>query len=260
MPPPILPKNAPDEQEDDEDEDEDETNGIRDTGDVKLALCPARGYPTTLTHLSFHLDLPDLKDHIRRFIFDQENPDSDVFGMDIDINDCPEIDPMLRIKVFHSAISTYHAPSDLSGIGGMHRERIRATPSWLKEGPRYDCVFINKDMKTDGFQGLIAAQVALFFSFSHLSKIYPGAYVRWFSSDEAVCPATGMWTVQPELSGGCRVTSVIHLDAILQSAHLIPVDGSQPIPRNLTISNSIHAFRSYYINKYSDHHAHEVAY
>ncbi|KAF9545344.1 hypothetical protein CPC08DRAFT_823925 [Agrocybe pediades] len=247
---------------DGEGDDEDEMEGIRDTGDVKLAVCPARGYPSALQLLAQHISLSDLHDQIRRFLFDQTNPDSEVFGMDAELDECPEIDPMLHIKVFHSAISTYHAPSDLSGIGGMHSERIRATPSWQKQGPRYDCIFVNKDTEVDGFKGLLTAQVALLFSFSYLDKTYPCAYVRWFSSDDNVCPSTGMWTVRPELSHetGQRVTSVIHLGSVLRSAHLIPVYGTRPIPRNLTLSDSLYAFKSYYINKYSDYHAHEIAF
>ncbi|KAF9230383.1 hypothetical protein BU15DRAFT_57302, partial [Melanogaster broomeanus] len=35
-----------------------------------------------------------------------------------------------RIKIFHSATSTFVLPSDPSGIGSMQREYIRAMPSW----------------------------------------------------------------------------------------------------------------------------------
>ena len=34
-----------------------------------------------------------------------------------------------RVSVYLLAISTFHTPSDISGISGMRRERIRATPS-----------------------------------------------------------------------------------------------------------------------------------
>ena len=69
----------------------------------------------------------------------------------------PKIPGTLRIDVYHSAVSTYHAPSDLSGIGGMHHERIRSTPSW-KGGPGwYDCIYIDMDPDADGFQGLHVA-------------------------------------------------------------------------------------------------------
>ena len=44
----------------------------------------ASGYPKNIHALSQHI--PDLQIHIRRFLYDQLNPDSEVFGMDIDLN------------------------------------------------------------------------------------------------------------------------------------------------------------------------------
>jgi hypothetical protein len=81
------------------------------------------------TALSEYLQLPHLIEHIQQFLYNQQNPDSDVFGMDVDLDICPkpEVPPMLHIKIFHSAMALYHALSDLCGIGRMH---IRSTPSW----------------------------------------------------------------------------------------------------------------------------------
>ncbi|KAH9962468.1 hypothetical protein BJV74DRAFT_749914, partial [Russula compacta] len=56
-----------------------------------------------------------------------------------------------QVKVFHSALATYHTPSDLSGIGGMHCKWIRAVPSWQNGAGRYDCVFIDCEPELDGF-------------------------------------------------------------------------------------------------------------
>lgn len=204
--------------------------------------------------------MPNLHEDIQRFLFDQQNPDSNVFGMDVGLDQCPQINPMLRVKVYHSAISTYHAPSDLSGIGGMHRERIRATPSWQRQGPRHDCIFVEKDPDLDGFEGLHAAQVALFFSFSYNTQTYPCAYVRWFKT-YARDEQTGMWMIEPDIdTEGQRITSVIHIDSVLRSAHLIGVYGSRYIPHILTPSDSLYAFRMYYVNKFADHHSNEIAF
>ena len=84
----------------------------------------ACGYPKTLGALSQHLNLPQLKEHIRCFLYDQENPNSDVFGMDVELDACPHISSTLHVDIYHSAAALYHAPSDLSGIGGMHCEYI----------------------------------------------------------------------------------------------------------------------------------------
>ncbi|KAG2121642.1 hypothetical protein BD769DRAFT_1361146, partial [Suillus cothurnatus] len=55
-----------------------------------------------------------------------------------------------KISVFNSASSRFYAPSDLSGIGGMRVEHIRACPSWRNEHSRNDCVFINMDSSLPG--------------------------------------------------------------------------------------------------------------
>lgn len=169
---------------------------------------------------------------------------------------------MLRIKVFHSAVSTYFAPSDLSRIGGMHRERIHATPMW-KNGPGcYDGVFIDKDPDKIGFRGLHVAQVMLFSSFNYQGRDYPCALVHWFTTyGDSPCEDTGLWRVKPDKDGrGRRIASVIHIYTILRSAHLIGVAGSQYIPTSLTHSDSLRAFRLFYVSKYADHHTHEIAF
>lgn len=184
--------------------------------------------------------------------------------MDVSLNLCPLLHEALRIHVFHSAISTYYAPSDLSGIGGMHRERIRATPSWKKGPGRYDCVFVETGGDDDlvGFRGLHVARVLLFFSFDFDGKPYPCALVQWFTTyGESPCVDTGLWQVQPDVDArGRRVTSVIHIDSILRGAHLIGVFGTQALPRTFSYTDTLHSFRLFYVNKYADHHSHEIAF
>jgi hypothetical protein len=36
--------------------------------------------------------------------------------------------------------------------------------------------------------------------------------------------------------------------------------GNAQIPRNFTCHNSLDAFASFFVNKYIDHHAHEIAF
>lgn len=50
--------------------------------------------------------------------------------MVVDLNLCPEISLTLCVQVYHLASTIYHALSDLSGVGGMRHEYIRATPNW----------------------------------------------------------------------------------------------------------------------------------
>lgn len=213
--------------------------------------------------LSRHLYFPKLVEHIRRFLYDQENPDSEIYGMDVDLDACPRVHDTMRIRVYHSASTLYHAPSDLSGIGGMHREYIRSTPSWKGGPPRHDCAYVEKDAEQMGFCGLGVAQVRLFFSFYHNEKKYACALVRWFEAfGDTPCPETGLWRVRPDMgtSNNRRIHSVIHIDSILRAAHLIGISGSSLTPYNLSPSHSLQAFKSYYVNKYADHHAHEIAF
>ncbi|KAI9432824.1 hypothetical protein H4582DRAFT_2061412 [Lactarius indigo] len=236
--------------------------GITSMGDVRLSRNPARGYPKTIDRLSAYVNQPQLLEYIRRFLYDQFHPEAEVCGMDVPLHLCPCVSNTLRIKVFHSAVCTYHAPSDLSGIGGMHREFIRATPSWKKGPGRYDCIYVERDSKLDGFLGLSVARVNLLFSFSFQNTVYPCAFVQWFSTyGNSPCEDTGLWRVKPEFdSRGRRMCSVIHVDMILRLAHLIGAAGAQKLPRTFTHHNSLYAFQLFYVNKYADHHAHEIAF
>jgi hypothetical protein len=54
--------------------------------------------------------------------------------------------------------------------------------------------------------------------------------------------------------------SIIHLDSILRGAHLVGIASKKLIPNHLTLHNSLDAFQAYYVNKYIDHHAHELAF
>jgi hypothetical protein len=70
-----------------------------------------------------------------------------------------------------------------------------------------------------------------------------------------------MWMVEPDLDyRGQRVTAIVHLDTAVHGTHLIPIYGSAFIPDNLHFSETLCAFCAYYINKYTDHHMHEIAF
>lgn len=59
---------------------------------------------------------------------------------------------------------------------------------------------------------------------------------------------------------GQRVTSIVHIDTAVRGAHLIPVYGPALISRDIHFSESLRGFHTYYINKYADHHMHEIAF
>ncbi len=146
----------------------------------------------------------------------------------------------------------------------MHRERIHAVPSWRSEGPQNDCVFLDGDPMLPGFRGLHAARVLLLFSFKFQRVRYPCALVSWFQPvDNKPDEDTGMWVVAPVLdsqSSTRRRMSMVHLDTVLQNAHLIGKAGQEFIPRGLEHYESLDAFKAFYVNKYADHHAHTIAF
>jgi hypothetical protein len=99
---------------------------------------------------------------LRHSLYDQLYPNSSIPSSELSIHAYPEFRG--RVHVFYNATATFRAPSDLSGIGGMRREYIRATPSWRNGHPRYDTVFINSDSSEDGMGGLEVARVLSFHS------------------------------------------------------------------------------------------------
>ncbi|KAI0369422.1 hypothetical protein BV20DRAFT_946175 [Pilatotrama ljubarskyi] len=145
----------------------------------------------------------------------------------------------------------------------MKKERIRSCSSWRGGPARWDCAFVVDDEDMPGFRGLAVVRIHLFFSFKTASgHEYPCALVSWFvRSSDAPCEETGMWIVEPQLDDhGRPVMSVIHLDCMLPAAHLIGVAGTHTIPRTLRHTDSLDAFNAFYVNKYADHHAHEIAF
>lgn len=167
-----------------------------------------------------------------------------------------------KIAVYPSAVAMFYAPCDISGIGGMRRERIRAVPSWRKGPARYDCVFVNTDPDADGMLGLDTARVRMFFSFQAGGRTYPCALVQWYSRvSEQPDEETGMWIVEPDVyHDGSPVRAIIHLDSVVRAAHLIGTYGESFIPKQITYENSLDSFHTYYVNKFADHHAFAIAY
>lgn len=162
------------------------------------------------------------------------------------------------ISVFASAVASYYAPSDPSGIRAMRREHIRATPSWRQGSARYDCAFVNSE---PGLDGLSVVRILLFFSFSFDEKTYACALVHWFSRIAEECDEdTGMWMVRPKVyDNGSPCISVVPLDRIFRAAHLLPIYGDDPID-SISPHDSLDVFPAFYVNKYIDHHAFQIAF
>lgn len=68
-----------------------------------------------------------------------------------------------------------------------------------------------------------------------------------------------MWAVKPDiLDDGMTQTGVIHLDSVVQIAHLLPIYGEEQAPRGLKYTDSLDFFSEFYVYKFADHHAFEI--
>lgn len=167
--------------------------------------------------------------------------------------------PFHSVSVFHSAVATFFVPSDPSGSHGMQHERIHSMPLWHGGEPRRDCAFVVMNEERPGMRGMAVVRVLLFFSIEYDMVCHPCALVEWFKRVQHD-PSTGMWIIRPDRTRGMQDKSVLHLDTFLHAAHLIPVYGHQTMPLNFQYWHSLDVFEAYYVNKYIDHHAYEVAF
>jgi hypothetical protein len=111
----------------------------------------------------------------------------------------------------------------------------------------------------EGMRGLDVARVQLFFSFSHDGVVYPCALVHWFSRvGDSPDDHMGMWVVERDDDESSP--SIIHLDTVVRAAHLLPVFGPEHVSRTLSFTDTLDTFTRFYVNKFADHHAFEIAF
>ncbi|KLO17200.1 hypothetical protein SCHPADRAFT_821759 [Schizopora paradoxa] len=243
------------EKDDNEDEDDGALEGKRIDGEVLLALHHQKKYPLDFDSIGAlpSVGVIDLKERVIKYLRSQ---------LEGELNAEEPILLTSRPYVYHSATAIFYSPSDPSGDGGMRREMIRASPSWRKQGPRYDCVYVVTNPDVPGFKSLHVARALLFFAFEYLGQRHECALIQWFEKvDEKPDELTGMWVVEKDiLDSGSQRTSVVHIDTILRAAHLIPVYGTSPLDIYHDHRKSLDIFDKFYVNKYIDSHANEVAF
>ena len=81
------------------------------------------------------------------------------FALQLHLEACPLFDG--KIHIHNSAVATFYVPSDPSGLGGMCREYLQATPSWRKGPARYDCAFLTLDPNVKGMLTLMRQSIFL---------------------------------------------------------------------------------------------------
>ena len=69
-----------------------------------------------------------------------------------------------------------------------------------------------------------------------------------------------MWMVHPSMNDDhTREVSIIHVDSIFRAAHLVPMFGNSFIPAHVDLHNALDTYMGFYVNKFADHHAFEIA-
>jgi hypothetical protein len=209
-------------------------------------------YPRNLYQLAEHIHLPNFPLALRRFLFMHNHPNQEPLA---EIENLPSFEG--EIRVYHSAVAIYHAPSDLCGAGGLYRECIRSTPLFHGHEHR-DTVFVVLDELKCGMEGMEIGRILLFFSFHYRREKFSCALINWFIHDEEPDRDTGMWTVQLERDRrGQPTIEVIDIDTIARGAHLLPVYGSSRVPDDFSHHDALDSYNSFFVNHFIDHHAHE---
>ena len=166
-----------------------------------------------------------------------------------------------KIHAFFSAMVTFHAPSDISGISSMWREHIRAMSSWRRGQARYDTVLVNTNPEDGGVRRFEVAHVFFPFSFWYDNKEYPCALTKWNSHVGFKPDAdTGLWMVEPDTNdSGDPCLAIIHLDSIYRAVHLLLAHrNSTFVDHSITMHSLLDMFQLFYNNKFSDHQSFEV--
>ena len=183
---------------------------------VDLAEC---GYPSQLHALAAHIKQPEFPLAFSQFLYKCFHPDIQITPSTLE--ECPTFDG--AIKVYHSAVATFYAPSDLSGSGGLRHEWIWSTPCFFGH-PHRDTMFVITDDSQPGMEGMEIGRIQLLFSFQYRRKEFSCALINWFVHADEHNPDTGMWTVTQECNCHRKPTSeVIHIDLIAWVAHLLPI-------------------------------------
>ena len=72
-----------------------------------------------------------------------------------------------------------------------------------------------------------------------------------------------MWSVESDIfDDGSYNSTIVHLDSVVRLTHLLPIHCDRPAPsrHQLDYTQSLDAFSTFYVNKYADHHAFEIAF
>ncbi|KAH7918492.1 hypothetical protein BV22DRAFT_1186404 [Leucogyrophana mollusca] len=181
---------------------------------------------------------------------------------DVWLAETPQIKRARTVAALAEEINVPHLPPAYPWYEGMRCEKIRACPMWRGLYPRNDYVFISTSPDDEGMRAPEVACISCFFSFKHDHETHPCAVVRWFDKvGDTADEDTGAWIARPGIhEDGSRNIAVIYIDTTYRAAHLIPIYGPEFVPDDIKFYQSYDVFRTFYVNKYADHHAFEIAF
>jgi hypothetical protein len=119
-------------------------------------------YPSQLHTLAAYINQPKFPLIFRQFLYKCCHSKEQIAPSIIE--ECPAFNGV--IKVHHSAVATFYAPSDLSRSGGLWCKRIQSTPNFFGH-PCHDTVFVVTNDSQLGMKGMEIGHVLLFFSFEY---------------------------------------------------------------------------------------------
>ena len=157
---------------------------------VDLAEC---GYPSHLHALVVHIKQPEFPPLFSQFLYKRFHLKVQVTPSTL--KECPTFNS--AIKVYHSAVATFYAPSDLSGSGGLQCQQIQSTPHFFGH-LRRDTVFVITDDSWIRMKGMEIRRILLLFSSQYWRKEFSCMLIEWFVHPDKHDPDTGMWTVTQE--------------------------------------------------------------
>ncbi|KAH9935835.1 hypothetical protein B0H21DRAFT_699140 [Amylocystis lapponica] len=241
--------------EPDADDDEDDIDlGPRREESVTLAKKLRREYSRSVYALADAIHQPSFPTALRRFLYAEQHPRRSHSSHLVPIERCPKVSHSDKIYVVYSAVALFYAPSDPSGIGGMRREWIRATPSWRRGPSRFDCVLLKGSSDPNVLGGFDVARIRLLFTIRFDYVHYSCALIQRyeFVADQPNRD-TGMWIVRPRTDSDA--IAVVNINSILRAAHLIPVFSAydEDVPDDLQYYHSLDVYTRFYVNKFADH-------
>ncbi|KAN0140196.1 hypothetical protein V8E53_002092 [Lactarius tabidus] len=220
--------------------------GVMNREDPQEDLTPQNGYPGDIQDLTASVQQPDLPLALQKFLFLFRNPDS--ISTHPSLPNLPQFHSCVNIH--YLALTTFFVPSNLRGIC--------STLSWYNH-PHHNTIFVVLDDTLPGMEGMVITCIQLLLLFNYSGIDHHCTLVNWLvCKDDEPDPDTGMWIVSLEKWNRVLMTQVIDVKTIVGAAHLLLVFGQDTVPSDIHHYNSLDRYQFFFVNKYADHHSHEL--